>query len=511
MRQQYTTRPHHRPRHWLALGAAAALLAACGGGSGSGNPPDGDAPRAPFAGDRIEPYDPGPPLTFNAAAAKNAPRARAAAEHIATVRLPASWPQAKIATPAQDKSGALPIGAARAVPDTASSAATQALLHWHAAADGTQVAALRFVSPAAHGVRLGVHVQALPEGALLRAYGSDAGAAVEITQAALQQMAARNAADAHATAQDIHTWWSPDFAGEATTLEVQIPPAADPQAVQIAVPRLMHHLLSLQEAVDSYDFTPAKDVGDSASCHINAACSPESALESRAVARMVYVRGDASYLCSGTLLNDAQNSATPHLLTAAHCISTQREASSLTTDWFFRASSCGGTRAQEARQRLPGGATLLYSGADTDVTLLRLDATPPPGVAFAGSYFGAPPPVGNTAVSGLHHPSGDLQKVSASTLRGVRNCEFSGQDSFGCERAPARVENGRFWEVVWQQGSTEPGSSGSALFATQGNTRYVIGQLSGGSATCQNPQGSDYYGRFDLAWRAGLRDWLAPD
>jgi|GEM_PF-3434861 len=149
MRQKDTTKPHHRQRHWLALGAASALLAACGGGSGGSNPPDAGndtPPPVQRATDRIEPYDPSPRIV-PAAAAAHAVQGKAAAQQIATVQLP-PLAQGKTALPAADKTGALPIGVARDVPATADAAAVQALLHWHVAADGTQVAALRFVSPA---------------------------------------------------------------------------------------------------------------------------------------------------------------------------------------------------------------------------------------------------------------------------------------------------------------------------------------------------------------------------
>jgi len=509
----------------LSVVSAAAVLTACGGGSGNGQDDAPSPPAAPApppiqvpepppapAPDRIEPFDPAAVQQQSGAAAKTAqpPVQGKADPHLTgTVRL-APLAQEKAAMPRQKSGTALQIGVGRVLAPSADVAATQALLHWHATAQGTQVAALRFVSPQAKGVRLGVYIQSLPAGTVLRAYGTPGQAAVEITQAQLQEMAARNATDADATPQEIHTWWSPDFAGEATTLEVEIPAAAHPAQVQIAVPRLSHHTLSLDEAED---IVRAKAVGDAASCNVNAVCRPEADLESRAVARMGFIRDGDSLLCSGTLLNDMASSGTPYFLSANHCVATQRQASSLVTDWFFRANSCAGAQPNPNRVRLDGGATLRYTAPATDVTLLQLHDTPPPGAAYAGSYFGAPPGIGNAGLSGLHHPEGDLQKFSAGTLRGLGNCEFvsrSGEAALLCERAPAGSPNARFWEVNWQQGTTERGSSGSALFVNLGNTRYVLGQLSGGSASCENPGGTDFYGRFDLAYRAALRNWLAP-
>ncbi len=41
-----------------------------------------------------------------------------------------------------------------------------------------------------------------------------------------------------------------------------------------------------------------------------------------------------------------------------------------------------------------------------------------------------------------------------------------------------------------------------------GSTRYVVGALHGGSASCQNPQGADFFGRFDRAYYRGIGSWL---
>ena len=66
--------------------------------------------------------------------------------------------------------------------------------------------------------------------------------------------------------------------------------------------------------------------------------------------------------------------------------------------------------------------------------------------------------------------------------------------------------------MQWQKGTTEGGSSGSGVFVTvvENQTRYLVGQLYGGSASCSNREGGDAYGRFDLAYSAALSRWLNP-
>ena len=72
------------------------------------------------------------------------------------------------------------------------------------------------------------------------------------------------------------------------------------------------------------------------------------------------------------------------------------------------------------------------------------------------------------------------------------------------------MEQANFLRVRWQRGVVEPGSSGSALFLSVQARPYVVGQLQGGSSSCDSPQGLDDYGRFDVSYRSALYRWLDP-
>ena len=66
----------------------------------------------------------------------------------------------------------------------------------------------------------------------------------------------------------------------------------------------------------------------------------------------------------------------------------------------------------------------------------------------------------------------------------------------------------------WSQGVTEAGSSGAALY---NESRQLVGILSGGEASCANPNGRDHFARLDAAWTASslptgqLKAHLDPD
>jgi hypothetical protein len=73
--------------------------------------------------------------------------------------------------------------------------------------------------------------------------------------------------------------------------------------------------------------------------------------------------------------------------------------------------------------------------------------------------------------------------------------------------------DGTHWRIDdWEDGTTEPGSSGSGLWD---QNHRLVGQLHGGYASCTSIT-SDWYGRIARSWEGGgssatrLRDWLDP-
>ena len=478
---------------WVCVAGVALLAAACGGGGGGGGAPDVSAAN------RIEPFDPSLGKTLRSAAPL--PRAAGRAPQSAPVRLgPLAAPalQSLQKKAAANSGGGMrqQIGLARDVSATATSSGLRGLLQWTPTDRGTQRAAISFEAQGAKGVRLGMLVRAIPAGSTLRFYAQAGEAAFEVSGEEVLSTIARNL-QAGDTGDAARTYWSPDFGGAETTLELELPANADLAQLDIAVPSLSHFYVSPDRAAQSGQ----TKVGEAATCNIDVSCRPDSSSESRSVARMLFVEDGSAFVCSGTLLNDAQSSSTPYFLSASHCVSTQTAASSVTTDWFYRSAACNSSEINAGAQRLNGGATLLHAQAATDTAFMRLNATPPAGIVFAGSYFGAVAEGAGTL--SIHHPQGDLQKVNESTVRQFDNCTFE-----GCQVSTPK--DGGFLTVRLRAGTTEDGSSGSGLFLPIGGKRYVVGQLLGGAASCQNPAGYDHYGRYDLAFQAALRNWLKP-
>ena len=228
--------------------------------------------------------------------------------------------------------------------------------------------------------------------------------------------------------------------------------------------------------------------GNSGACNINVNC-PEGApwqTESRSVAIIVEGGWGA---CTGALINNTANDGTPYFLTANHCLGNPG-------NWVFyfnhESATCNGTTGPTNQS--VSGATTLVSNGSSDFALLELSSVPP--ASFNVQYAGFDAS-GNTPESavGIHHPGGDIKKIC-----------FEEDSPYATNAAGAAV-----WYInQWEDGVTEPGSSGSPLFD---HNHRIIGQLYGGAAACNgsvNNGQHDYYGRLDVSWGNGASQYLDP-
>ncbi|MFZ4438402.1 MAG: InlB B-repeat-containing protein [Syntrophales bacterium] len=392
------------------------------------------------------------------------------------------------------------IGSGRDVPQLGSAPDTAAHLQWQNTPQTGLITAISITSPQAVGIRLGILVRRLPAEATLRFYAQGAEAAYEISGSEIMESIKRNL-DSGDESDAARTYWSPHIEGEEATLEIELPPGISPETVEISIPKISHFFSSPLAAQGG---NVIKSIGAAESCEIDATCYPDWVSEGNATAKMSFVDGSSSYLCTGTLLNDTASTGTPYFLSANHCISKQTVASTLQTYWFYRSASCNSGTLNPGNKTLTGGATLLYPSSLTDTSFMKLNSTPPAGAKYAGWDSSAPALA--TAVTGVHHPVGDLQKISFGSIQSFADCTSPDPLNFTC--SSSTQTSAEYLNITYTSGIVEGGSSGSGLFKTSGSSHYLIGQLYGGSASCSNPGGTNYYGRFDVAYNAALHQWL---
>lgn len=229
---------------------------------------------------------------------------------------------------------------------------------------------------------------------------------------------------------------------------------------------------------------------DVLACHNDAMCFND--VERDAVGRITYV-DDAdglSYVCSGTMLTDRTVDFAPYFLTANHCISSLTEARTVETFWFYRTTACNSGIVSGSWRRTPTGASLLATRQAADSSLLRIHNTVPGGLAYSGWDPNAKSV--NTQVFGFHHPGNGTPVNSNSGISYLRRSSGPiAATNSSC--SDTGLANG--YNVDWNSGLTEPGSSGSGLFFTQNGQNYLVGVLSCGPVT---PSCADLslYGKF---------------
>jgi len=228
--------------------------------------------------------------------------------------------------------------------------------------------------------------------------------------------------------------------------------------------------------------------GDSGSCNNNVICNEGDNWrdEIRSVAMILTSGG--SRICTGSLVNNARQDLTPYFLTANHCLGGN-------DSWIFMfnydSPTC--TNQNGPTNMTVSGSSLLSSGSTSDFAILELNETPPESYNIHYAGWSAEDIAPQQPVA-IHHPSGDIKKISFDYDNGISN-GWSGND-------------GSHWQVAdWEDGTTEPGSSGSPLFDSN---HRIVGQLHGGEASCSYNV-NDYYGKVSTSWGYGLQGVLDPD
>lgn len=394
--------------------------------------------------------------------------------------------------------GARKIGFSRPVSELGNAQDASAAMDWRPADGGGTVGHFQLDESGAAALRLGLVFDKLPNAAELRFHGSALASVETISGAevlAQQELISRT----ENKPVNRYVYWSPVIQGETIGLEMYLPAGLDSKEVQFSVVGISHLAVDPSAA----RVNPLKEKA-AASCNLDSRCYSDWSAATNAVARITFVEDGNSYLCTGTLLNDTAQSNAPYFLTANHCVNNQATATTINTFWFFYSSSCNSDRPYAGIARTNGGGQILYTSASTDATFLLLNNPPPAGATFSG-WTNSTPNLGIQA-TGLHNPTGDLQKISFGSTQEYLSCFSIGNGSFDCNKSSQG--DASFVDLVFRSGTTEGGSSGSGIFLDR--NRYLFGQLFGGDSSCSNLSGSNVYGLFSKTYsNGGLGQWLA--
>ncbi|MBI1835881.1 MAG: T9SS type A sorting domain-containing protein [Flavobacteriia bacterium] len=254
-------------------------------------------------------------------------------------------------------------------------------------------------------------------------------------------------------------------------------------------------------------------INESESCEVNVNCSEGANYqdEKKGIARVYVVEGSGAGWCSGSLVNNLANNCKPYFLTALHCGPSVNTSASNMNFWKFyfnyEAPTCvNPTVVGTLSSQYVSGCVRIADSNDNDGTnitksdfllvqmgtLANETATINKLIGFGAYWNGWD--ANNTAVTGgvgIHHPAGDIKKIS--TFNGALVSSSWGSTA------------GTHWRVTWSgttngTGVTEGGSSGSPLFTYNGGSSRIIGTLSGGSSYCTATTSPDLYGKVSYHW-----------
>ena len=243
-----------------------------------------------------------------------------------------------------------------------------------------------------------------------------------------------------------------------------------------------------------FGYKNIRDYGSSGSCNNNVNCPEGLSWQDHKRAVAMILTSGGSRICTGALVNNVRQDQKQYFLTADHCLGGNN-------NWIFMFNyeSPGCANQDGPTNQTVQGSILRSNLSTSDFALLEISEPIPSSynVNFAGWSAEDIAPEQPVAI---HHPSGDIKKISFDYDVGISD-GWTNND-------------GSHWKIAsWEDGTTEPGSSGSPLFDNQ---YRIVGQLHGGQASCSF-NFNDYYGKVSTSWNSGgsssqrLKDWLDPD
>lgn len=260
--------------------------------------------------------------------------------------------------------------------------------------------------------------------------------------------------------------------------------------------------------------------GGSAPCMVNVNCEEgeEWQQEKSGICEMILVIGQYGYYCSGSLVNNTAQDEKPYILSASHCIDIDEEVSQADLDQYlfyfhFERIGCDNESPSYRPYTMTGCTRVASTPLDkgSDGLLLLLNQTIPDNYNV---YFNGWDRSNTTPLSGvgLHHPNGDYMKISTFGKIRTKTTTWYGENS-------TIGTTGAHWNVIYDETTnghavTEGGSSGSPIF---NQNKLIVGTLSGGNSSCDDPDDSNLYGKLYHHWDKHSRSdnkrmdrWLDP-
>ncbi|RMF75591.1 MAG: hypothetical protein D6738_03460 [Acidobacteria bacterium] len=294
------------------------------------------------------------------------------------------------------------------------------------------------------------------------------------------------------TARDVRPHgqlWPPPVAGDTAIVELTWPKSVAGEEPNVHLGTVSHGY----EPWGGIGAPPDDPSTDAGACNIDINCPLGADWQNEKHGVVNLLSGGSGY-CTGSLIVTTDRDCRNYVLTANHCVSGASGAASTVFQFNFERPQCDS--GIPPTDQTVSGSSLVATYSASDFTLLEMDSDPLESYqAYYNGWSRSPDPASESWC--IHHPNNDEKKISYNA-----DPLINGQN-WGPDH----------WRVTeWEQGTTEPGSSGSPLFDPG---HRIVGQLHGGTASCSSLT-YDEFGKLAVSWDGGgtsgsrLSDWLDP-
>ncbi|MEZ4654414.1 MAG: hypothetical protein R3E12_12695 [Candidatus Eisenbacteria bacterium] len=317
---------------------------------------------------------------------------------------------------------------------------------WTALPDGRRVWRMQLVSLGARTLNLGFSEVTLPPGATVHIYSADP--SWEYYEG---PFSASEVIDGQI--------WTPVVPGDAVMVEMMVP-AHSAFEPGLAITQVNHDY----RGFGSFD-APAGEQRQG-SCNNDVVCPEANPWRDDIRSEGVYTL-QGFWTCSGQLINTIGVTPPPaYFLTANHCGISTGNDNTMVVYWNFESPNCGSLCCGSLSDNQTGALyRASYSTSDFCLVELSLYPRTSSDVYFAG--WDARQENAPTSAVGIHHPNCDEKAIS------FQNDPLT-ITTYLQNSVPG---NGSHWRIdQWEDGTTEPGSSGSGLWDPN---HHLVGQLHG--------------------------------
>jgi hypothetical protein len=219
----------------------------------------------------------------------------------------------------------------------------------------------------------------------------------------------------------------------------------------------------------------------SGTCEVNFMCSQGQGKFKDAGMGVGMIVTAEGRLCSGFLITNTAQDYRQYFQTASHC----GTPSGWSVVFNFESATCARGGASSLADQVTNVVEIARNDV-SDFLLLEIEEPIPPDFNIFYNGFFTPNLIPLSGAAVIHHPGGNVKKISAS-FEPLADSSFTG--------AIASTD----WRIdTYDVGITEGGSSGAPLLNT---STLVIGQVHGGFSSCNPyPGGPDYFGKFSLSF-----------